>query len=379
MDRDSRYMRRALELASRAAGRAFPNPLVGAVIVRDGEIVGEGHHEAAGRPHAERVALGEAGGRARGAELFLNLEPCCHWGRTPPCATAIVEAGVRRVVFSIYDPDERVCGGGARILREAGVEVRTGVLAREALELNLPWVHRTMTGRPFVLLKLAATLDGRLTAPGRTRLTGDDARRRVHLFRAWTEAIAVGIGTIRTDDPLLDRRFAPGTPPPPVRMVFDSALAFPSGHPWLERKERTILYCRRNAPANRREALEEAGAEIAPLPEREGRLDLEAWREDAGNRGIVSVLVEGGSEIASSIIAGGLFDRLAVFYAPFFGGAGEAPLFRGTRPGWLAGEELQPTAVERTGDDLLAVYDRAAVRDYLGHVTREDDGVHGTR
>lgn len=379
VDRDSRYMERALELASRAAGRAFPNPLVGAVIVKDGEIVGEGHHEAAGRPHAERVALAEAGERARGAELFLNLEPCCHWGRTPPCATAIVEAGMRRVVFSIYDPDDRVCGGGARVLRDAGIEVQTGVLAREALELNLPWVHRTITGRPFVLLKLAATLDGRITAAGRRRLTGDEARRRVHLLRAWTEAIAVGIGTIREDDPLLDRRFAPGSMPPPVRMVFDSKLAFPPGHAWLAGGERTILYCGESAPPERLAALRHAGAEIATLPERNGRLDLAAWRTDVSRRGIVSVLVEGGSEVASSIIAGGLFDRLALFYAPFFGGAAEKPFYRGARPPWLAGEELQPTAVEQTGDDLLAVYDREPVRRYLEHVTREAGDVHGTR
>ncbi|MBN1884948.1 MAG: bifunctional diaminohydroxyphosphoribosylaminopyrimidine deaminase/5-amino-6-(5-phosphoribosylamino)uracil reductase RibD [Candidatus Krumholzibacteriota bacterium] len=379
MDRDSHHMQRALELAARAAGRAFPNPLVGAVVVRDGEIVGEGHHEAAGRPHAERVALGEAGEKARGAEMYLNLEPCCHHGRTPPCTSAILDAGVRRVVFSIFDPDDRVCGGGASILRAAGIEVCVGVMAREALELNLPYVHRKIAGRAFVLLKLAATLDGRLTAEGRTRLTGDDARRRVHRLRAWAEAIAVGIGTIRADDPLLDRRFAPETPPPPVRMVFDSTLSFPPGHRWLAAGEQTIVYCLEDADPIRRRALEAAGAEIAPLPGLGGRIDLAAWRGDVTARGIVSVLVEGGSEVAGSIIADGLFDRLALFYAPVFGGAEGAPLFCGERPGWLEGNELLPTAVERIGDDLMAVYDRAAVRGYLDRVTTEDERVHGTR
>ncbi len=197
MDLEEKYIRRALELAGNAMGETFPNPLVGAVVVAGGGIVGEGYHRGPGRPHAEIEAIRDAGERARGAALYLNLEPCCHYGRTPPCTDGIVDAGISRVVFSMYDPDIRVRGKGAAALRARGVEVKGGVCAGEALELNLPYVHRNLTGKPFVMLKLASTLDGRLTwGAERGYLSGESEQRYIHRLRAWTEAIAIGIGTV---------------------------------------------------------------------------------------------------------------------------------------------------------------------------------------
>ncbi|MDD3643413.1 MAG: bifunctional diaminohydroxyphosphoribosylaminopyrimidine deaminase/5-amino-6-(5-phosphoribosylamino)uracil reductase RibD, partial [Candidatus Krumholzibacteria bacterium] len=267
-------MSRALELAARGTGMTFPNPLVGAVVVSGGEIAGEGFHEGAGRPHAEVVALGEAGERARGGVLYCNLEPCCHHGRTPPCTDAIAAAGISRVEYAIHDPDVRVMGKGARRLRELGIEAVGGLMAGEAIELNLPYVHRRLTGRPFIVLKLALTLDGRLAGGGERYLTCEASRGCVHGLRACMEAIAIGSGTLRADDPELDRRLFPGCLGPPVRMVFDSGLSLDPGHRWLGRGEPVIVYCGRKADPGRVARLRDAGAEVVPLPAADGGLDL---------------------------------------------------------------------------------------------------------
>ncbi|HSG29486.1 MAG TPA: bifunctional diaminohydroxyphosphoribosylaminopyrimidine deaminase/5-amino-6-(5-phosphoribosylamino)uracil reductase RibD, partial [Candidatus Krumholzibacterium sp.] len=273
-----RYIDRALELAAKATGSTFPNPLVGAVIVRDGEVIGEGYHRRAGSAHAEIEALSAAGTSAEGATLYLNLEPCCHCGRTGPCTDAILEAGIAEVVFSIHDPDPRVKGQGASILRKAGVEVVTGIRAAEAVELNLPFIHRTMTGKPLIVLKLALTLDGKLTAPGRERLTGEEAARRVHTLRGRHQAIAVGSGTLRTDVPLLDRRLLGPGVPPPVRMVFDTRLETAPPDSWDIAADRAIWFCSGEASSEKRSELEDLGVEVVSLPSAPRGIDLDEWR-----------------------------------------------------------------------------------------------------
>jgi diaminohydroxyphosphoribosylaminopyrimidine deaminase/5-amino-6-(5-phosphoribosylamino)uracil reductase len=368
--KDEIYVGKALELAERAVGVTFPNPLVGALVVSEGEIVGEGYHEGAGTPHAEAIAIRRAADRGRGATLYLNLEPCCHFGRTPPCTDLIVEAGISRVVFSILDPDVRVRGRGTRILREQGVEVETGILAEEAFELNLPYIHRSITGQPFIILKLASTLDGRLTAGARKWLTGEKARKRVHYLRAWTEAIAIGMGTLRADDPILDRRFYREGLPPPMRMVFDTHLTFPTSHRWLANQESVVLYCVKGAPRDRISKLTASGAEVVALPAGDGGVDLSAWLDDVQRRGITAVIVEGGGRISTSMIAGNIFNRLVLFYAPLLSGRGGLEWFQGIEsPAWLERGELIPSSVEIADEDLMVVYDTRQLLHYLEEVS----------
>jgi diaminohydroxyphosphoribosylaminopyrimidine deaminase/5-amino-6-(5-phosphoribosylamino)uracil reductase len=363
------YMRRALELAERGTGLTFPNPLVGAVVVSGGEIVGEGFHSHAGGPHAEVVALREAGERARGGTIYCNLEPCCHQGRTPPCTDAISAARIVRVEYAVKDPDERVMGKGAVRLRELGIEAKGGLLAVEAFELNLPYVHRRLAGRPFIMLKLALTLDGRLAGGHGRYLTCEGSRECVHGMRACMEAIAIGSGTLLTDDPELDRRLYSDALEPPVRMVFDSRLRFDPGHRWLSRGEPVILYCGENADRGRIGMLREAGATVVALPAGEGGLDLGEWVGDVGERGITSVLVEGGGAVATSMMRQSIPDRMVLFHAPLVGGA--------MQPSWFRTDDvpqktcasrdaaLSLTRVERVGTDVMSVYDRPSVQGYL--------------
>ena len=359
MDADDRiFMERVFELARGTTGVTFPNPLVGAVVVSKGGIVGEGCHRGAGTPHAEALAIGAAGEYASGATLYLNLEPCCHFGRTPPCTEAILEAGIERVVFSMYDPDERMRGRGARFLEQSGIRVEEGFMRDEALELNLPYIHRSITGKPFVVLKLASTLDGRLTAGKKRWLTGEKARERVHYLRAWTESIAIGIGTIRADDPILDRRLYREQLSPPVRMVFDTKLSFPRSHRWLDAGEPVILYCREDAPTERIRELSGAGAEVVLLPAAEGGIDLRSWIADVGGRGITSVFVEGGGKISTSMIRCNLFNRLVLFYAPLVSGRTGLEWFQGDDPPvWAERGELVLRGAETKDADTMIVYD----------------------
>jgi diaminohydroxyphosphoribosylaminopyrimidine deaminase/5-amino-6-(5-phosphoribosylamino)uracil reductase len=372
MNTDDRiFMERVFELARGAAGVTFPNPLVGAVVVSKGEIVGEGYHRGAGTPHAEVLAIQAAGERARGATLYLNLEPCCHFGRTPPCTETIARAGIERVVFSMYDPDGRMRGKGAGVLERSGIRVEEGFMRDEALELNLPYIHRSITGEPFIVLKLASTLDGRLTAGEQRWLTGEKARARVHYLRAWTESIAIGMGTLRSDDPILDRRLYREQLPPPVRMVFDTHLSFPRSHRWLDAGEPVILYCREDAPAERMEELREAGAEVVVLPGAEGGVDLGSWIADVGERGITSVFVEGGGSVATTIIRCNLFNRLVLFYAPILSGRSGFEWFREDEaPGWMERGELVLRGAETIEGDVMIVYDRKPVSEYLREIVQ---------
>lgn len=311
--------------------------------------------------------------------MYLNLEPCCHYGMTPPCTDAIIEAGISKVVFSIFDPDDRVRGKGARKLKASGIKVKSGVCAGEALELNLPYVHKKLTGRTFVVLKLASTLDGRLTVSGRKWLTGIKARRYVHRLRAWTEAIAIGIGTFEKDRPKLDRRFYSSDAPSPLRIVFDSKLRFPSDHPWLMRGERVIVYGLPESDSDRRKLLEGAGAEVVAIPGREGRVDLSLCIDDISKRGITSLLIEGGGQISTSVLSRGLFERLVLIYVPLVSGSDGVSWYQhGLPPRWLSGRDLSPVHMETIDRDLLVIYDHGGMARYRETVTKEKSIVHWT-
>lgn len=329
--KDREHMRRALELAARGWGRVAPNPLVGAVVVRDGRVVGEGYHAEYGRPHAEVEALRAAGERARGATLYVTLEPCGHHGKTPPCTDAILAAGVRRVVFAASDPNPRAAGGCA-VLEAAGVEVARGVEERAALDQNAPFFHaHTRPERTWTALKLALSLDARVAdRRGRSAwITGEAAREEVHRMRAGFDAVAVGIGTALADDPKLTVRGPVEPRVPPVRVVFDRGLRLPP-EGYLARTARevpVVAVAAPDAPAERRKALEGLGVRVLPAAGLEE--GLRALRE----AGIASLFCEGGALLAGALLEGGLVDRLHLFYAPLFlGTQGAGPFGRLASP-----------------------------------------------
>ncbi|MBU8922245.1 MAG: bifunctional diaminohydroxyphosphoribosylaminopyrimidine deaminase/5-amino-6-(5-phosphoribosylamino)uracil reductase RibD [Bacteroidales bacterium] len=364
MSDETVYMKRTLDLAANGLGRTFPNPLVGAVIVSGGEIVGEGFHGKAGGPHAEVEAIRSAGDRSRGSTLYINLEPCCHHGKTPPCTDAILESGIERVVIAIKDPDSRVMGRGVGILRENGVDVKTGVLDEEAVELNLPYLHKAMTGRPFIVLKLAMTLDGRLAVPQGGWFTGDESRESVHRLRTTMEAIAVGSGTLAADLPLLDRRYFRDAPGPPIRMVFDSSLSSDIPVQWKPGENRVIFYCTERATEEMRKEFEDNGVEVVLLPEDRTGIDLKAWVEHVSTAEISSVLIEGGRRIASSVAGSALFDRFIVYHAPILDGG---PNDYWTGPDMYPdgeGDRLILGSSRTIGQDVLSIYDRERITGY---------------
>ncbi|UWQ20018.1 bifunctional diaminohydroxyphosphoribosylaminopyrimidine deaminase/5-amino-6-(5-phosphoribosylamino)uracil reductase RibD [Jannaschia sp. W003] len=311
---DARWMAAALALAARGLGRVWPNPAVGCVVVRDGRVVGRGRTADGGRPHAEAVALAEAGSAARGATAYVTLEPCAHHGRTPPCAEALVAAGVARVVVAAGDPDGRVDGRGLAILRGAGIEVTTGVMEAEARALQAGFLSRVERGRPFLTLKLATTLDGRIaTASGESRwITGPAARAHVHARRAAFDAVMVGAGTARADDPQLTVR-GMGERPQPVRVVLARALALDPalGLVRTAREVPTWLVHATGDPA----PFEAAGAACIRVLETAGHIDLPAALAALGQRGLTRVYCEGGGTLAASLLRAGLVDRLECYTA----------------------------------------------------------------
>ncbi|HET8654898.1 MAG TPA: bifunctional diaminohydroxyphosphoribosylaminopyrimidine deaminase/5-amino-6-(5-phosphoribosylamino)uracil reductase RibD [Longimicrobiaceae bacterium] len=326
---DLRHMRRALDLARRGWGRVAPNPLVGAVIVRDGEVVGEGWHTEYGQPHAEVEALRQAGERARGATAYVTLEPCAHFGKTPPCADALIEAGVARVVIACRDPNPEAEGGAER-LRRAGVEVEADVEEQAARDLNAPFFHAHSPAgesRPWVHLKLALSLDARIAdAAGRSQwVTGEAARAEVHRLRAGHDAVAVGIATALADDPTLTVRGEVQPRVAPVRVVFDRALRLaPDSRLARSAGEVPVwLVCGPDAPGDRRAALEARG--VRPLPAADLREALRALR----NEGVRSMLCEGGGRLASALLGADAVDRMSLFYAPVLLGPGGLAGFPG--------------------------------------------------
>ncbi len=314
---DQKWMGIALEQGQ--LGTPSPNPHVGAVVVLDGDILGMGHHERAGEDHAEVVALKRAGARARGATLYVTLEPCNHVGRTAPCTDAIIASGITRVVVGCHDPNPHVPGAGAERLQAAGVRVEVGCREADARRLIAPWAKFVTGGLPFVVLKLALSLDGRIASrTGASKwVTGPEARARVHLLRAQQDAVIVGIGTVLADDPRLTVRDAPGHSP--LRVVFDTKLRLPITSQLVQsaREVPTWVVCTTDAPSSNEQQLVERGVEVlrAP-PSAEGRIEPIAGLRLLASRGVVRAMIEGGAELAGSVLAGEVVDELHAFIAP---------------------------------------------------------------
>ncbi|HEU4439481.1 MAG TPA: bifunctional diaminohydroxyphosphoribosylaminopyrimidine deaminase/5-amino-6-(5-phosphoribosylamino)uracil reductase RibD [Methylomirabilota bacterium] len=326
---DIGWMARAIALAARGRGLTSPNPMVGAVVVRDGVLVAEGFHERAGSAHAEAAVLARAGERARGATLYVNLEPCNHSGRTPPCVDAIVRAGIRRVVSATRDPNPRVTGGGAAALRAAGVEVTTGLLEPEARELNRVFFTAVERQRPHVTMKWAMTLDGKIAAFDRASrwITGPAARLEAHRLRSQSDAIVTGIGTVLADDPALTVRLDRPWPREPYRVVVDSRARLPLRAAMLGAgtRERILVAVGEDAPAPRVAALESAGVTVLQCKSGGGRVDLVDVCDRLYALDVTAVLLEAGSGLGGAFIEAGLVDRVAVFMAPMVLGGAEAP------------------------------------------------------
>jgi diaminohydroxyphosphoribosylaminopyrimidine deaminase/5-amino-6-(5-phosphoribosylamino)uracil reductase len=349
--RDHELMARALELAGRGLYTTTPNPRVGCVIERDGEIVGEGWHEAAGKPHAEVNALDQAGSRARGATAYVTLEPCSHQGRTPPCADALVRAGIARVVAAMQDPNPQVAGSGFAWLQSAGIEVRVGVMEHEARELNIGFVSRMTRGRPWVRMKIAASLDGRTAlANGQSQwITGEAARRDGHEWRARACAVLTGLGTLRDDDPQLNVRLVQ-TPRQPLKVLIDSRLEAPAGAK-LFKQGKTLVYAAEQNP--RGDVLRAIGAEIVVLPNARGKVELAAMLADLGKRGINELHVEAGNGLNGSMLAEGCVDELLVYVAPSVIGDSARGMFHLPELQSLAERRrLAFVDAARIGDDL---------------------------
>lgn len=346
---DLKWAGRALELARQADYRTSPNPMVGAVVLdADGVLVGEGYHELAGRPHAEQEALDAAGGRSRGGTLFVNLEPCTHTHRVPSCAEAVIASGIRRVVISMPDPDERMRGAGIKMLEAAGIEVVVGPLEAAARQLNEFYIKHRLTGRPFVTAKFAMSLDGKIaTSAGESRwITGAEARSYGHKLRHAHDAILVGVDTVIADDPELTARLDGVEARQPLRVILDSQLRTP--HAANVVGPNTLIATTRDVEVPDTETMQ-----FPASPE--GRVELPPLLDELGRRGILSVLVEGGSEVHASFLASGLVDKVHAFIAPVLIGGRDAP----GPVGGMGIERLtdaiplREVEVTRVGDDVL--------------------------
>lgn len=331
--RNGKFMRMAIALARKGIGKTSPNPAVGAVIVKNGRIVGRGYHRKAGLAHAEINALREAGIKAKGADIYITLEPCNHFGRTPPCAEAIVKAGIKNIFIGMKDPNPLVAGKGITRLKNAGIKVETGILEQECKYINEAYIKYITAKTPFVTLKLASTLDGKIaTASGESKwITGETARRYAHRMRAEADAVMVGIGTVIADDPELTVRLVKGKNP--VRIVVDSRLRMPANAKILNQHNGSVIIATikkksqesevRSQKDKKIKMLKDKGAEILELPPKDGMVDLEALMKALGKREITSLIIEGGGSLAASAIKEGIVDKIAIFVAPrFFGKEG---------------------------------------------------------
>jgi diaminohydroxyphosphoribosylaminopyrimidine deaminase/5-amino-6-(5-phosphoribosylamino)uracil reductase len=359
-ERDARHLLRAIDLAGEARGRTSPNPLVGCVIVKNGSVIGEGFHAAAGEPHAERMALAASKEDPAGATMYVSLEPCCHEGRTPPCTDAIVEARIARVVIASDDPTPKASGRGAGILRDEGIKVdlATGDVALAARLINQPFRKHAKTGQPAVMLKAAMTLDGKVaTSTGDSKwISGESSRARAHRWRAECDAVAVGIGTVQSDDPLLTAR-VDGVHRQPIRVVFDSELALPLDSQLVRTARETpvIVICSRAASRRARRALEAAGVEVVVVRGGTEPARVESALDELGSRDVQSLLLEGGPRLAGAFLDADAIDELRVFVAPVVAGGAKA-----RSP--IAGEGVESiagaaralaTEVERIDSDVL--------------------------
>lgn len=366
---DIKYMKRALELAKKGIGYTNPNPLVGAVIVKDGRIIGEGYHEIYGGNHAEVNAFKNAVEAVEGATMYVTLEPCSHYGKTPPCADKIVQKGIKKVVVALEDPNPEVAGRGIKLLRNNGIEVVTGVLEEESRRLNEIFLKYITTGLPFCILKTAMTLDGKIAAyTGDSKwITNEEARNYVHNIRHRVSAIMVGIGTILQDDPFLNTRLQSGNGSDPIRVVVDTRARIPLKANVLNMKSNagTIIVTTELAQKEKIKELEYMGAEIITTPLKDNRVDLGYLMKVLGERKIDSVLLEGGSELNYSAMEAGIIDKVNAFIAPKFIGGREAKTPIGGIGISMMKDAVMLKAIEihRVGEDIM-------VEGYIG---REGD------
>ena len=361
---DQRFMQLALTLGRRMLGQTWPNPAVGAVLVRDGIIVGRGWTQPGGRPHAEPMALAQAGARAQGATLYVTLEPCSHHGKTPPCADALIAAGVARVVSAIEDPNPEVAGQGHARLRAAGIAVDVGLCGDEARRAHAGHIRRLTDGRPHVMLKLAVSADDKIAAAGRKPLaiTGEAARNRVHLQRAQSDAIMVGIGTALADDPELTCRLPGMEDLSPVRVVVDRHLRLPAASKLVHSARRTPLWllAERDQEPSAATLMAAKGAQIIPVVAGPAGIDLAAALRELAGRGITRLMVEGGSRIAASLLEADLVDEVALYRSALVIGADGVPALEGLPLSALTqSPRLGLRATEQLGEDRLAHYERA--------------------
>ena len=349
-------MRLALKQARKGLGRSSPNPAVGAVIVKDGQVVGRGYHSKAGTPHAEVHAMAEAGENARGAAIYTTLEPCHHTGRTPPCSRGVHAAGIAKVVYGASDPNPKAGGGGAWLKRQ-GVEVLSGVLKDECEEEHRFFLTSITKQRPHVLLKTAATLDGKTAAhSGHSRwITGEASRRYAHKLRNWLDSICVGSGTALADDPSLTCRIPGGRDP--LRIIIDSRLRLPVTAKVLDPEAGggCLVACAEDAPARREKALVNAGAQVLRLPRSAGGVDLGSLLSELGRCRITSLLLEGGAGLAWGFIQAGLVDEIMYFFAPkLIGGENSPSMLGGAGYDHMSkAVKLTKPLLRRLGDDIL--------------------------
>ena len=355
---DHHYMGQALELALQGRGLASPNPMVGAVLVRDGRVVGQGVHRYGHRKHAEVLALEQAGDRARGATLYVNLEPCCHQGRTGPCCRAIVDSGIARVVVAMRDPNPLVAGKGVEWLTSAGLEVTPGVREDEARRLNEAFAKFISSRKPFVTAKVGATLDGRIAATSGPPqwITSPESRQRVHRMRLEADAILVGIGTALQDNPYLTDRSGQPRTRPLLRVVLDSRLRLPLDGRLASTRRLggIIVFCGRRPNPDRRHKLEKAGIEVIPTAGTAGRIPFGPVLEELGRRQVLSLLIEGGAKVNFDALHNRIIDKLVCFLAPRILGGAAVPMFGGA--GFSMSDQAPPlafTRIERIGPDLM--------------------------
>jgi len=353
---DEHWMKRALRLAEKGKGRTSPNPMVGAVLLKNGKVVGEGYHARAGEAHAEILALRQAGEAARGSTLYLNLEPCAHYGRTPPCAPEVIRAKVKRAVIGMEDPNPLVRGRGLKSLRRAGLDVKVGILEKECRKLNEFYCKYILEKEPFVILKVAATLDGKIaTREGESKwISGETSRRFVHRMRDQVDGVIIGIGTVLKDDPQLTARIKNGRDP--YRVVLDSRLRIPEDAQVIgNSSSKTMIATTELAARDKIERLEKKGVQILILNSKQGRIDLKNCLSKLGEMGMMSLLVEGGSQVNGSFLDEGLIDKILFFLSPkligdrealgIFGGSGKTTLQEAI--------PLNELRVRKIGEDIL--------------------------
>jgi diaminohydroxyphosphoribosylaminopyrimidine deaminase/5-amino-6-(5-phosphoribosylamino)uracil reductase len=356
---DAHYMQMALDLAEQGRGYTSPNPMVGALVVKNGIVLGRGYHQAAGGAHAEVHAIDAAGAAARGGTLYVNLEPCNHTGRTPPCTQKLLAAGIERVVIGMRDPNPTVTGGGVEFLEANGIQVTCGVCAEEAAALNEVFVKYIRTGRPFVTAKCAATLDGRIaTRTGDSRwVSGEESRAFVHELRHAADAIMVGAGTVAADDPLLTTRLKGRAGKDPIRIVLDARLRTAPTARVLNHSSPadTILVAGAAAPAPAGTRMPMKGVRVIQAETREGRIDLDRLMDQLGQMGVTSILIEGGSRVLGSAFRAGIVDKACFFYAPLISGGDDGlPICSGAGAEMMRDcHRLDRIRIRRFGDDVM--------------------------